>query len=547
MSGKRARLAGGLAAVVAAGVLAVPLVGAEANGGGGGWGHGHDHGDDSGKVLFFTSDGLRQDAVEHYGKALPGFRELLKRGAHASDNGLLTQAPPNTGAGWFSLTTGAWPAVHGSTNNTFHINGASFAGSTAAFAASSILQAETLAQAAERGGKKVAQLEWAGGRSGPIQGPTLDFRNFRSGRGVVTNYTEPPDNLPFAASLGLQFDQAQPAPATGWTGAPTSYSPAKEMHLRVIDSGIDKYGVNAYIYDSRNDHRTRYDRVFFSRTKAAADKVADLREGEWADVKVKIIGSDLDGKTGAFLLKVERLDADLSHVRLFHTSVTRAIAIWPNWPGQDGYTNFEDFVADKFPSSQAGDFAVLESGIVSEDTYIEQGEYWSKLYHPLIRYVLDTYKPDLALVGYPGTDEVQHQFLGLVTKKLPNGAKNPAYDDIEVNGTPDHRVAQREQYIKEAYEGSDATMRLAQQYMNDRDLNTFVASDHGFAPQFAAIDASKVLVDLGLLSKPQTSNCRTAAGETIGKAKACWAGGTAQIYLNLAGRDPATSTTNPLQ
>ena len=67
----------------------------------------------------------------------------------------------------------------------------------------------------------------------------------------------------------------------------------------------------------------------------------------------------------------------------------------------------------------------------------------------------------------------------------------------------------------------------------------FVASDHGFAPQFLAIDASKVLVGLGLLSTPQTSNCRTATGETIGKAKACWAGGTVQIYLNLAGRDPA--------
>ena len=72
-----------------------------------------------------------------------------------------------------------------------------------------------------------------------------------------------------------------------------------------------------------------------------------------------------------------------------------------------------------------------------------------------------------------------------------------------------------------------------------KDPTTFVASDHGFAPQFLAIDASKVLVDLGLLSKPQTSNCRPATGETIGKAKACWAGGAVQIYLNLAGRDPA--------
>src|SRR6478752_412571 len=364
----------GAAAALAVG-LATPWEGADAHGGG------HHHGrDDSSKLLFFASDGLRQDAVEKYSDdgVTRGFRELLRRGAYASDHGLLTQAPPNTGAGWFTLTTGAWPAVHGSTNNTFHINGAPFGNSTAAFSNPSILQAETLAQAAERGGKKVAQIEWAGGRSGSIQGPTLDFRNFRSGRGVVTNYTAPPDNLPFAASLGLQFDQTPPVAATGWTGAPASYSPAMEMHMRVLDGtpAVDKYGLNAYIYDSKNDHKTRYDRVFFSRTKAAADKVADLEQGEWADVKVKIIGSDLDGKTGAFLLEVERLDQDLSHVRLFHTSVTRAIAIWPNWTGEPGYgpgttKTFEDYVAENYPSSQAGDFAVLESGIVSEDTYIQ--------------------------------------------------------------------------------------------------------------------------------------------------------------------------------
>ena len=128
------------------------------------------------KLLFFTSDGLRQDAVERYasrGADVPGFRDLLKHGAHASGDGLLTQAPPNTGAGWFTLATGAWPGVHGSTNNTFHISGSTFTNSTS-FSSPNVLQAETLAQAAERRGKKVAQIEWVGGRSGVIDGPTLD-------------------------------------------------------------------------------------------------------------------------------------------------------------------------------------------------------------------------------------------------------------------------------------------------------------------------------------------------------------------------------------
>src|SRR3954454_24036608 len=531
----------GAAAALAVG-LAVPWDGSEAHKGG----HGH-HGDDSSKLLFYASDGMRQDAIERYADkgVTPGFREMLKHGAYASDHGLLTQAPPNTGAGWFTLTTGAWPGVHGSTNNTFHINGSTFANSQAAFPASgqSILQAETLAQATERGGKRVAQIEWAGGRSGGINGPTVDYRNFFSGRGVVTNYVGPDDNLPFATSLGVQFDQAQPAEATGWTNVPTSYSPAKEMRLRVLDFGTDKYGLNAYIYDSKNDRKTRYDRVLFSRTKSGADKVADLAQGDpFADVKVKLTGTSggaYDGKTGAFLVKVERLDPDLSHVRLMHTSVTRAFASWPGF-SEPGFTGtFEDFVAERFPSSQAGDFAVLESGVVSEDTYVEQGDYWSKLYHPLIKYILTKYKPDIAMVGFPGTDEIQHQFLGLVTKKLPNGADNPSYDDVNLDGKKDGRVKAREQYIEDAYAESDETMRLAQRHMHERDLNTFVSSDHGFAPQFLAIDASKVLVDLGLLSRPQTSNCRTATGETIAKAKACFAGGALQVYLNLANRDPA--------
>jgi 2',3'-cyclic-nucleotide 2'-phosphodiesterase (5'-nucleotidase family) len=510
------------------------------------------HAGTSDTLLLFAADGLRQDIVETYADegVVPGFEKLLGTGAKAADHGLLTQAPPNTGSGWYSLATGAWPGVHGSTNNTFHVNGQPIGNRTGAFDAG-VLQAETLAQAAERAGKKVVQIEWAGGRVGEIDGPTLDFRTFLSGRGVVTNYISPTDDAGFTAAFGLQFDHpagfagqapfpaAAPAPATGWTDVPASFSPPQEMRMRVLDFGTDKYGLDAYLYDSTDDATTNYDRVVLSRSKSGGDAVADLGEGEWADVKVTVQGGPLAGLTAGFLVKVERLASDLSEVRLFHTSVTRANATWASWPGEDGFTgDFAEYVAQFFPSSQAADFAVLEAGIVSEDTYVEQGLYWEELYHPIIELVLDIYQPDLALVGYPVTDEFQHQFLGLVTETLPNGDPNPAYDDVQVNGTPDGRVVPRERYLRTAYERADATMRLAQEHLGHQRLTTFVSSDHGFAPQFLAIDASQVLVDLGLLSTPQTSNCRPAAGETIGKAKACWAGGTVQIYLNLEGRDP---------
>ena len=225
-------------------------------------------------------------------------------------------------------------------------------------------------------------------------------------------------------------------------------------------------------------------------------------------------------------------------MRLFHTSVTRANASWPTWPGEPGYTEFDEFIAAEFPTSTAADFAILEAGVTSEETYVEQGLFWSTGHWPMLEYVADTYRPDLLLVGMPTTDEFQHQFLGLVSRRLPNGDANPAYDDVNLDGTRDHRVRARRGFIREAYQESDRTLRLARRLVGSNPT-TFVASDHGFAPQFLAIDASEVLVDLGLLSTPQTSNCRPATGETIGKAKACWAGGAVQIYLNLAGRDPA--------
>ena len=99
-----------------------------------------------------------------------------------------------------------------------------------------------------------------------------------------------------------------------------------------------------------------------------------------------------------------------------------------------------------------------------------------------------------------------------------------------------------------AYQEADRTLDLARDLMKQK-TNTFVSSDHGFAPQWYAVNVSKVLVDLGLQEREQSGNCRKAAndpgtttpGDTL--AKECHAGGTSQIYINLAGRDPATGNT----
>ena len=167
---------------------------------------------------------------------------------------------------------------------------------------------------------------------------------------------------------------------------------------------------------------------------------------------------------------------------------------------------------------------------------MEQGLYWENAHLPLLRYILDTYQPDLR---WPATRRLTSSSTSSSAWSPGRCRTAPRTRPTTTSRSTARRTAgcPREGFIRRAYAGADATLALAQPLSAGPD--DFVASDHGFAPQFLAVDASKVLVDLGLLWKPQTSNCRPATGETIGKAKACWAGGTVQIYLNLAGRDPA--------
>ena len=78
--------------------------------------------------------------------------------------------------------------------------------------------------------------------------------------------------------------------------------------------------------------------------------------------------------------------------------------------------------------------------------------------------------------------------------------------------------------------------------MGRKDTAVFASSDHGFAPQWLGINARKLLFDktvrntltgasvpLQASGGTGTGNCTAAATDL---AKACWAGGTAQVYVN---------------
>jgi 2',3'-cyclic-nucleotide 2'-phosphodiesterase (5'-nucleotidase family)/predicted AlkP superfamily phosphohydrolase/phosphomutase len=507
------------------------------------------------KVLFFSADGMRPDLVDRYAAAgaLPTMNSLMAAGLKGQ-NGLLQGFPPNTGVGWYTLSTGTWPGEHGSTNNTFHRTGESNFNNSTSFAAPGVLQADHIAQAAERAGKTVVSMEWVGSRGlvPALQGPVVDFRSFFGGRGIVLNYDIPEQT---ASAFGVQYQQRALGDATGWTGVPASHSPAKETFFTQNDTRIPGGGAwDVYIYDSTNDGTTNYDRALVvnrSAGKAAGPDAPKLARGQWADEKVTLASGPLAGKTAGLYMKLIDLEPDLSKFRLYFTSVQRANASYNALGGTES-ANFEETLNRDFATSTAADFAPLEAGIVDEDTYVQQGLMWKDAHWAYLEYIVEELgvDPDLMLVGTPVTDEFQHQFMGLVTPTDMDGNPNPFFDDVTNDNLPDGRVADREGYIRAAYEEADQTLALARSLMGGNP-NTFVSSDHGFAPQWLAVNVSKVLVDLGLQEREQSGNCRKAAndpgpppqpaGDTL--AKECHAGGTSQIYLNLAGRDPATDNT----
>ena len=413
------------------------------------------------------------------------------------------------------------------------------------FSALGTLQADTLAAAAERTGKKVAQIDWVGGANAGVVGPTVDFVNFFSTRGVLAaplNATEQAG----AAAFGISYQAAAFAPAAGWTNVPAGYpaAPAQQTSLLVATTFAAQNPnrtYDVYLYDSVVDGTAAYDHAILVRSGAAKDgsqASVDLAVGDFKEIKLRgadgLIGARA-GQTAGFYTKLISLAPDLSSFKLYFTSVERVIATCgiPACAALPG-GNLENYLADNFPTFISADFAPLEARIIDEETYVQQGRDLEKASaDAYLEFILSTLQPDtdVAFIGYPVTDEFSHQFMALVTPTDIDGNPNPYYDDLEGNGTPDGLLDTREGYIRSAYHEADAKLALALSYMPN--ATVFAGSDHGFAPQWYAVNAGKVIADAGIQTPEQTSNCRAATGAgAVNKAKACWAGGTAQIYVN---------------
>ena len=160
--------------------------------------------------------------------------------------------------------------------------------------------------------------------------------------------------------------------------------------------------------------------------------------------------------------------------------------------GVTGEDKLEKYIADNLLPWAAADFAPEEAGVVDEDTYVQQGRDLERAYSPqVIKYILGTLQPDtqLAMVGYPFTDEVFYQFMGLVTPIDPGGARTRAMTSSRSSTTSSapaagpHTASRSARATSEALTRTPTRSSASPAKLMGGDPTTFAGSDHGFAPQ----------------------------------------------------------------
>ncbi len=297
--------------------------------------------------------------------------------------------------------------------------------------------------------------------------------------------------------------------------------------------------------------------MLVSPEKDAAASVADLAAGAWAGIPLELAGEQ-DGQTAGFWLKTIDLAPDLSTFRLYYTAVSRIPASWGDCgerPECAGPGGFEESLNIAVGAPVAADPAPLQAGIIDEATFVAQGITASWQTVDALRFIVEELgvHPDLLLLGTSFPEAVSRQFLGFLAGRDVNGAvATPTEGSTDSEGVVAVDADAIEGFVRDSYTMADEILAVGRDLLGSK-ATTLMVSPSGLEPSWLAVNAGTVLVEAGIVEADQPENCVPGPVSTppgtpdpeglpAGPAvKACWAGGTAHLYINLEGREPAGS------
>ncbi len=439
-------------------------------------------------MIVVSIDGGRADWLSTYAadSTMPTLGRLIEGGAWSTLQGV---DPAISVVAHNSLACGCMPAHSGVVAGRVHRPQDSFYWYTSGFDLP-VDPAEPIWQAASRAGLSSAALFWPGATMAiPDQ-----MADYTVGYG---------DWVAPSAVHELTF-----RPAQGWVDSPPSLSPLMESQFEIV--GQDGRLATVYVLavdDSGNVGGP--DLLVLSRDDRVVDAGdAELRAkaGEWAYWPfdpTQARGTD-------FLITSTSSDM----IKLYQSSVYDLNAV----PEALRLDLFE--ILGYFPPEP--DYLALEQGWISDEQYLAMIERQSAWMMEVTLWVYSNYRPDLLFTLQSSLKQAGHQFL-LVDERQPG-----------------YSVEQAERYrenLARAASGLDGVLAhllsVVGPEIDQGEVMMLIVGSSGMAPIHTQVNVNTVLERSGLLRLDNRNY--VVVGQS--KAIAFTSGGTAQIYISLAGRE----------
>ncbi len=447
-----------------------------------------------GRAIVIGLDAAVPTLLEEYVAAghLPHIARLLARGSYSR---ALSVFPGVTPVNWATVATGAYPGTHGVTDFRLHEPGDPFWVEHKAFP-SSVLQAETIWEAADRQELLVATLNFPGGwppktvrgigiggEGSPATGSPFELRSsscFASRSMIPSLRDATPVDL---ERVGQSWKgQIELAPAND----PRGGGPVLDITLSEGENGIPEVLIGSVRAPLGNW-------TPWLSLRIAADGAS--RE---ASTRFKLTSCSL--ATGAMALYCSQI--------VPHHGFTS-----PEPLGPELVNRFGPFIENVGGRG-------YERGWIDVQTLLEEAEYKGMWLTRAARYLAEDRHTDLILLKWHFLDHVQHLFWGHIDPVSPWYSRDDSgkYEEIMVRS---YQIA--DNMVGELSPLLDAGYTLA------------IVSDHGHIPHLKAMSVNNLLAKAGLLvwnlkdgrATVNWAQTKAYAGPCLG-----------HVWINLRGRDP---------
>lgn len=436
-------------------------------------------------VVVISFDGAANQQVANWMRdgVLPTFSWFAESGLRAE--AMMTIDPAVTAAAHASLVTGFYPDRTGIVSNLYHHPSDSFYWYRSGFN-QPLDQVDPIWVTASQAGLKTAALFVAGGTPF-LPGQTADFTIAYGARDAYSNQ-ETLELFPIKEN---------------WSGKePVSFSPPLEAAWMIPKVSQ----VYLYAYDSMDDNKREYDSLLINTHRAIDENALQLKMDEWE----ALVLLPSTGAGAHFLLQEIAPQGDGILATIYHTGVYHNLAT-PRSLLEDLDEQFGFFPA-------SGDSYALEHGWITANQFLEMLDRSNQWMSEVTAWVYNTYSPDLLFTWLDAFDSAGHAF-------TPANPGEQGYDEAVAN--------QLEAYLAQAASIADQSLNRLLEEIPLEDATIILVSDHGMAPVHTTLNLNKLLEDEGWLVLDDRDYVVVNQSRAIVFAS----GGSANIYINLEGRD----------